>query len=141
MTYGGKPCHIPKFYPVSPLTDAPVKYAGETPAVDAAQQGIRLLPLLVLVNLGLVASGNFRRVLPVRRRICGDIHASVARALQLGALTQVVAAVLLWRRGRVPAWVARAGIGLFVMVFLQNGSATRSGTGCMCQLASASSGP
>jgi hypothetical protein len=49
------------------------------------------------------------------------IHAGVAHALQLGALTQAVAAVVLWRRGRVPPWVARDGIGLFVSVFLQVG--------------------
>jgi heme A synthase len=49
------------------------------------------------------------------------IHAGVAHALQLGALTQAVAAVVLWRRRRVPAWVARTGIGLFVGVLLQVG--------------------
>jgi len=49
------------------------------------------------------------------------VHAIVAVALQFGALIQAVAAVVQWRRRRVPAWVAGVSIGLFVMVFLQVG--------------------
>jgi hypothetical protein len=48
-------------------------------------------------------------------------HAAVAVALQLGALVQAVTAVVLWRRGRVPAWVGGVSIGLVVLVFLQAG--------------------
>ena len=100
----------------------PMAHSEITTATNAAGQGIRWIRRLVLMNLGLVAlqalsagfflSGYGRAV---------TIHAGVARALQLGALTQAVAAVVLWRRGRVPAWVARAGIGLLVIVFLQVG--------------------
>jgi hypothetical protein len=49
------------------------------------------------------------------------VHAIVAVALQLGALIQAVAAVVLWQRRRVPTWVAGVSIGLFVIVFLQVG--------------------
>jgi len=41
--------------------------------------------------------------------------------LQFGALVQVVAALVAWRRRRLPPWVAAVSIGLFVMVFLQTG--------------------
>jgi hypothetical protein len=89
---------------------------------DAGGQGIRLIRLLVVINLGLVAlqpvsagfflSGYARAV---------TVHAVVALALQLGALIQAVIAVVLWRRRRVPAWVAGISIGLLVVVFLQVG--------------------
>jgi succinate-acetate transporter protein len=49
------------------------------------------------------------------------VHAIVAVALQFGALIQAVAAVVQWRRRRVPAWVAGVSIGLFVIVLLQVG--------------------
>jgi len=49
------------------------------------------------------------------------IHASVALALQVGTSIQAATAVLLWRRRRVPAWVAGLGLGLFVVMFLQVG--------------------
>jgi hypothetical protein len=74
------------------------------------------------MNLGLVAlqalsAGFFMS----GYGIAVTIHAGVADGLQLGALAQTVAAVVLWRRRRVPAWVARDGIGLFVSVLLQVG--------------------
>jgi hypothetical protein len=50
------------------------------------------------------------------------IHAVVAVALLLGALIQAVAAVVLWRRRRVPAWVAGVSVSLFVIVFLEVGA-------------------
>jgi len=88
----------------------------------AAGQGIRLIRWLAGINLGLVAlqavsagfllSGYGRAV---------TVHAVVALALQLGALIQAVTAVVLWRRRRVPAWVAGLSLGLFVIVFLQVG--------------------
>jgi hypothetical protein len=102
--------------------DTPMAHSGITTATIGAGQGIRWIRRLVLMNLGLVAlqalsagflmSGYGRAV---------TIHAGVAHALQLGALTQAVAAVVLWRRRRVPAWVARDGIGLVVTVLLQVG--------------------
>jgi hypothetical protein len=89
---------------------------------DAGGQGIRLIRRLVVINLGLVAlqpisagfflSGYERAV---------TVHAGVALALQFGALIQGISAVVLWRRRRVPAWVAGLSIGLFVIVFLQVG--------------------
>jgi hypothetical protein len=125
---------------MSTAMDTPMAHSGITTATNAAGQGIRWFRRLVLMNLGLVAlqalsagffmSGYGRAV---------AIHAGIAPALQLGALTQAVAAVVLWRRGCVPAWVARAGIGLFLIVVLRSAPATPSGTGCTCQLASASS--
>jgi hypothetical protein len=94
--------------------------ATDTPTSDAGGQGIRLIRRLVVINLGLVAlqalsagfllSGYERAV---------TVHADVALALQLGALIQAVTAVVLWRRRRIPAWVAGLSIGLFVIVFLQ----------------------
>src|SRR5262249_57798692 len=48
-------------------------------------------------------------------------QAGFGLALQLGPPTQGVTAVVMWRRGRLPARVASAGIGLFVIVFLQVG--------------------
>src|SRR5262245_28788698 len=102
--------------------DTTIAHSGLTTATHAAGQGIRWIRWLLLMNLGLVAlqaltaglfmSGYGRAV---------AIHAGVASALQLGSLAQAVAAVVVRRRGRVPAWVARAGIVLFVIVLLQVG--------------------
>lgn len=76
--------------------------------------------LLVLVNLGLVAlqavsaglvmSGSGPAII---------LHARGALALALGAIVQAIAAVVLWARGRLPGWVARAGIVLFVLVAVE----------------------
>lgn len=49
------------------------------------------------------------------------IHARVALLLEAGALIQAVVTLVLWRRRRAPAWVARAGIVLFAIVVLQSG--------------------
>ncbi len=102
--------------------DTPMAHSGITTVTTAAGQGIKWIRWLVVMNLGLVAvealsagfflSGYEHAV---------TIHAGVALALQLGALTQAVAAVVLWRRGRVPASVAGASVGLLVIVFLQAG--------------------
>lgn len=89
---------------------------------DAAARAIRLIRWLLVINLGLVAlqplsagfflSGYDHAV---------TAHAVVARALQFGAVIQAVTAVVLWRRRRVPPWVAGLSIGLFVIVFFQAG--------------------
>src|SRR5262245_12087637 len=76
-------------------------------ATRAAWQEVRWIRWLVLVNLGLVAL----QALSAGLFLSGSgpavtIHADIARALVLGALTQAVTAVVLWRRGRVPGWVA-----------------------------------
>jgi hypothetical protein len=84
--------------------------------------GIRLLRWLAIVNLGLVAlqpiSAGF--FLSGYGRATAA-HALVAGVLQVAALIQTITAIVLWWRGRVPAWVAGISVGLFVMVFLQIG--------------------
>jgi hypothetical protein len=106
-------------------TDTPPAHAAMTTdaskgTTDAGGQGIRLVRLLLVINLGLVAiqalSAGF--LLSGYER-AATVHANVALALELGALIQAVTAVVLWRRRRVPAWVAGLSIGLFVIVFLQ----------------------
>ena len=89
---------------------------------DAGGPGIGLVRRVVVINLGLVAfqalSAGFLMSGYARAL---TLHAIVAVALQLGALIQAVAAVVLWRRRRVPAWVAGVSIGLLMIVFLQVG--------------------
>jgi len=102
--------------------DTPMAHSVITTVTNPAGQGIKWIRPLAFMNLGLVAvealsagfflSGYEHAV---------TIHAGVALALQLGTLTQAVTAVVMWRRGRLPARVASAGIGLFVIVFLQVG--------------------
>jgi len=97
-------------------------HSEATTTSDGAWEGLRWIRWLVRVNLALVAlqawsagfllSGSGAAVM---------IHARVALALVAGSLSQAVAAVVLWRQSRVPVWVARAGIVLFVMVVLQVG--------------------
>ena len=74
------------------------------------------------INLGLVAlqaisagflhSGSSRAI---------AAHKGVALALEFGALIQAISAIVLWRRCRVPAWVAGFSAALFVIVLLQVG--------------------
>jgi hypothetical protein len=87
----------------------------------ASGQSIRWIRWLVVTNLAMVAlqpisagllMSGFGRALPA--------HAVVGLTLQLGLLVQVGAAVVLWWRGRVPAWVAGVSAGLFVVVLLQS---------------------
>jgi hypothetical protein len=89
---------------------------------DAGGKAISLVRWLVVINLGFVAlqalsagflMSGYARALKV--------HSIVAVALQFGVLIQAVAAVVQWRRRRVPAWVAGVSIGLFVSVLLQVG--------------------
>ena len=101
--------------------DAPMAHSGITTATNAGQ-GIRWIRGLVLMNLGLVAlQGLSAGFLLSGYGLAVTIHGDVAHVLQLGGLTQAVAAVVLWRRGRLPAWVARDAIGLFVAVLVQVG--------------------
>jgi hypothetical protein len=95
---------------------------GAKATTDAGGPGIRLVRRVVVINLGLVAfqalsagflMSGYARALTV--------HAIVAVALQFGALIQAVTAVVLWRRRRVPTWVAGVSIGLLMIVFLQVG--------------------
>ena len=98
------------------MTDVPKATTG------AGEKGIRLVRRLVGINLAFVAL----QALSAGFLMSGyapalKAHAAVAVALQFGALIQAVAAVVQWRRRRVPAWVAGASIGLFVSIFLQVG--------------------
>jgi hypothetical protein len=91
-------------------------------AVDARGQGLGLVRWLAGLNLGLaalqpVSAGFFLS----GYEYAAAMHAVVAHGLLLGVLLQAVTALVLWRRRRVPAWVAGQGIGLFVMVFVEVG--------------------
>src|SRR5262249_39049926 len=86
-------------------------------------QGLKWIRRLVVVNLGLVAfqalsaglfMSGYAPALP--------LHAAVGLALQLGGLAQALGVFVLWRRGRVPAWVVRASVGLFIVAFVQVGA-------------------
>ena len=103
--------------------DTPIVHSDITTGTNDAGQGVKWIRRLVLLNLGLVTiqalSAGF---LMSGYGLSSTIHAGVARALPLGALIQAVAAVVFWRQRRVPAWVARAGIVLFVIVVLQVGA-------------------
>jgi hypothetical protein len=102
---------------------------GDTATTDTSMRttevdgkSVRLIRRLVGINLAFVAlqpisaglflSGYGRAVM---------LHAAVAFALVLGALVQGVTGVVLWRRHRVPAWIAGVSIGFFVAVFVQHG--------------------
>ena len=89
---------------------------------DAGGKAISLVRPLVVINLGFVAL----QALSAGFLMSGyapalKLDAIVAVALQFGVFIQAVAAVVQWRRRRVPAWVAGASIGLFVSIFLQVG--------------------
>ena len=100
--------------------DTQIAHSGITTATDAAREGTRWIRRLAFMNLGLVAiqalSAGF---LMSGYGGAAAIHTGVAQALQLGALTQAIVAVVQWRRRRTAVWVARDGLGLFVMVLLQ----------------------
>ena len=97
----------------------------EVPSIitDAGPRGLKLIRRLAIINLTLVAlqpvsaglmlSGYGRRAVTA--------HVAVAFALQFGALIHAIAAVVLWRRLRVPGSVAGFGLGLLVIVALEIG--------------------
>lgn len=68
------------------------------------------LAALQPISAGMLMSGYSRAL---------AIHAIGASALQLGALVQLGTALVLWRRTRVPGWVAVVSLGLFVLVILE----------------------
>jgi hypothetical protein len=91
-------------------------------ATEAGGHGIRLIRWLMGINLGLVAFqavsagfflSGYQRAMPV--------HAMVGVALQVGALCQAAVAIVGWRQGRVPAWVAGVSLALFATVLFQVG--------------------
>jgi len=84
--------------------------------------GSQLVRRLTMINLGLVAIQPFSAgFLMSGYDHAATVHAVVANALQVGAIIQAVTAIVLWRRRRVPGWVAAFGVGLFGIVFLQVG--------------------
>ncbi len=87
---------------------------------DGSGKAFKWIRWLMVINLGLVAlqpiSAGF---LLSGYDHASTIHAAVAVALQLGAFTQGVTAVVLWIRRRVSGWVAGLSVGLFVMVLLE----------------------
>jgi hypothetical protein len=88
---------------------------------DAGEAGIRLIRRMAIINLALVALQPVSAGLVLsgygRRAVIA--HALVAFALQFAAFIQASAAVVLWRRHRIPRWLATAAIGLLVMVALE----------------------
>jgi len=89
---------------------------------EVTTKGIRIIRWLIFINLALIA------LQPISAGLflsgygqAAMAHRGVGSALQLGGLIQVVTAVILWRRRRIPAWLAGVSIGLFVIVFLQAG--------------------
>lgn len=50
-----------------------------------------------------------------------DLHSMTASFLAVLVFFQIVAAILVWRPGRGPAWPIAAGVATFVLVELQSG--------------------
>ena len=93
-----------------------------TQAKGNREGGSQLVRRLTMINLGLVAIQPFSAgFLMSGYDHAAAVHAAVANALQLGAIIQAVTAIVLWRRRRVPGWVAGFGVALFAIVFLQVG--------------------
>lgn len=91
-------------------------------AAGAGSQGIGMVRRLVLVNLGLVGLQALSAGFLMSGYVSAlTVHRIVAIVLQFTVLAQAVAAVVLRRRRRVPAWVAGASVALFLVVFLQAG--------------------
>jgi hypothetical protein len=89
---------------------------------DAAGRGVQLIRRLVIINLGLVALQAISAGFFLSGYAGGlTVHAVVSVALQLGALLQASAAVLLWRQRRLPASIAGFSIFLFAIMLLQVG--------------------
>ena len=89
---------------------------------DAGGRAIRLVRRLAVINMALVAL----QAISAGFSLSGyadavTVHVVVAFAMQIGAVVQAITALVLWRRGRMPAWVVGLSIGLFVIVFLQLG--------------------
>ena len=89
---------------------------------EASRQGIRVIRRLMAINLGLVAIQAVTAGFSLSGYAqAATVHAAVGLALQAGALIQVVTALVLWWRDRVPGWLASLSVGLFVIMFLQLG--------------------
>lgn len=102
--------------------DTAITDAAITTVTDDPGRSLKVMRGLFRINLTLVAlqpltAGLFLSGYP--RAI--TIHGGVALALQLSAFIQLVIACVLWRRRRVPAWIAGVSIALFVLLFLEVG--------------------
>lgn len=83
---------------------------------------MRVIRWLVAINLGLVALQALSAGLFLSGYGSGVmLHRSGAIALQVVTAVQAVAAIVMWRRRRLPPWVAGASLGLFVVMFVQAG--------------------
>lgn len=76
--------------------------------------------------LTLHAVAVFAQPLLAGQILAGDfdivaIHGGVANLITLLALAQVIAAILLWRPGRGPAWPIWASVGLLLAEVMQAG--------------------
>lgn len=109
-------------------------HAGAASAVPASQAGtessgntgdgrsLQWIRWLMRLNLGLVAV----QALSAGLFLSGDgrgvnAHKAGAVALLCGVLVQAVSGAVLWRRGRVPGWVAGNGLVLLLVVLLEMG--------------------
>lgn len=73
---------------------------------------MNLVRILTLINLGLAALQPLSAGLLMSGYGPAGIHGRLAMALLAGALIQAITAGVLWRRKRVPAWVARFSVVL-----------------------------
>jgi len=91
-------------------------------ASTGAGRGLSWIRRLLVINLGLVALQALSAGLLLSGSgLAVTIHARVALALALGALVQAVVAIVLWRRRDLSGWMARASVGLLLIVVLQIG--------------------
>jgi hypothetical protein len=89
---------------------------------EASGQGIRVIRRLMAVNLGLVALQAVSAGFSLQGYAqAATVHAGVGLALQVGALIQIVTALVLWWRGRAPGWLAGLSLALFAVMFVQLG--------------------
>ena len=97
-------------------------YRRRMAAAKGDKEKSQMIRRMTMVNLGLVAVQPFSAgFLMSGFDYAAAVHAVVANALQIGAIIQAVTAIVMWRRRRVPGWVAASGVGLFLIVFLQAG--------------------
>lgn len=76
---------------------------------------VSVVALLVLVQpvlAGLFVTGDVGML---------DLHSIIASFLVMLVFLQIVAAILLWRPGRGPAWPIAVSVGNFVLAELQSG--------------------
>ena len=91
-------------------------------ATGTTRQGSRLRWWLVFVNVALVGlQGLSAGFFLSGYDYAAAAHWLVARVLIVGVLVQAVTALVLWRRGVLPAWVAGFSAALLAVMVLQTG--------------------